>query len=90
MVIESFKEINLCFDINSKETTDFFDLCTKCKCCERHQINRPSKLEKYIERPLNEPKNYNCKCPCRHNARFLCRMITMKSPHYITKFKHPL
>jgi len=46
-----------------------------CKCCDRHQINKPCTLSKYIssDEPLNQ--NTICICACRHTARFICREI---------------
>jgi len=46
-----------------------------CKCCERHQVNKPKILEKYIETNFkgDDKSKYNCKCQCRHMARFICR-----------------
>ena len=46
-----------------------------CKCCDRHQKNKPHTLYNYIEQgvPLNQ--NVTCPCMCRHMARFICREI---------------
>ena len=47
-----------------------------CYCCDRHQKNKPFKLEKYIETPFKNNKshiNYSCNCKCRQITRFICR-----------------
>lgn len=47
-----------------------------CNCCERHKINRPTKLEKYVEPPYNPDKIEivnTCACPCRNISRSICR-----------------
>jgi len=50
-----------------------------CKCCKRHQINKPKKFEKWIETEMNLKEwdsitmGCMCKCTCRHHARFICR-----------------
>lgn len=45
-----------------------------CKCCDRHQINRPNKLKKWIELDINNnQENHICECNCRHLARYICR-----------------
>lgn len=46
-----------------------------CYCCERHQKDKPKKLEKYIETTFKNGGNikYPCNCKCRQFARFLCR-----------------
>lgn len=52
--------------------------CINCECCPRHMTNRPSVLEPWVELPWNETdENYRneCVCPCRHNARFICRQV---------------
>ena len=48
-----------------------------CNCCERHQINKPEKLETFIETEtlrLFEEEN-QCGCNCRHEARRMCREL---------------
>lgn len=49
-----------------------------CKCCSRHQINKPKSLTDRFQYPINE-KDVNfydnpdiCKCTCRHVSRALC------------------
>ena len=58
---------------------DVFDLVSTCKCCSRHQKNRPNKLDVYFDTTeVNlEQKNYSCEClcPCRHLSRFICRSV---------------
>jgi pyoverdine/dityrosine biosynthesis protein Dit1 len=61
-----------------KDNIDF-DLIIKtldtCFCCERHQQNRPNKLEKYFETPFKNGGKitYPCNCKCRQISRFICR-----------------
>tara|TARA_B100000902_G_scaffold288540_1_gene274726 strand:+ start:594 stop:1028 length:435 start_codon:yes stop_codon:yes gene_type:complete len=52
--------------------------CINCECCPRHMTNRPSVLEPWIELPWSETYENDrdeCVCPCRHNARFICRQV---------------
>jgi len=51
-----------------------------CKCCNRHQKNKPSLVD--YENGYVPPygskfhdKINSCKCPCRHICRNLCREI---------------
>ena len=54
----------------------------KCKCCARHQINKPEEYydmewDMEPDRPAQSehglvPKHNSCQCPCRHMARFCC------------------
>ena len=53
-----------------------------CKCCAKHQINKPKTLKKWIESEPNSVSNtdldsisLSCDCPCRHQARWICRYI---------------
>ena len=54
------------------------DELNKCKCCDRHQLNRPTIIGQYEETKGGVPENRklgddDCKCDCRHRARMLCR-----------------
>lgn len=49
------------------------DALNECNCCCRHKLNRPSKLEQWIETPVKNKPLPQCKCDCRHKARFVCR-----------------
>lgn len=54
---------------------DKLDTLSTCNCCSRHQINKPKKFSPWRELPFNNllDESSNCKCPCRHIARFICR-----------------
>lgn len=48
----------------------------KCKCCERHTINKPNRFIPWKELPFNNKYGNmicECDCDCRHLARFICR-----------------
>lgn len=52
--------------------------CIKCNCCERHTVNKPNKIMKWIEIPRQhyfQDFNTICNCSCRHLARRICRNI---------------
>jgi len=44
-----------------------------CNCCSRHKIDRPTKLESWVETPFNDNPTIYCKCQCRHYSRMICR-----------------
>lgn len=49
---------------------------TNCNCCERHKQNFPKltyPLTKYNKDKNKYRVENECKCPCRHIARHLCR-----------------
>ena len=71
------------YDLNIEEQ---FKLLINCKCCERHQVNKPKEISKCdwntIEQNANDGSDDcnlkcfggdMCDCDCRHNARFICR-----------------
>ena len=45
-----------------------------CSCCERHKINFPILGNRLVSKvyTLNHAEK-ECKCPCRHIARHICR-----------------
>lgn len=53
---------------------------SNCNCCPRHQINKPNKFGKYIEKGpslkkcLLQDKRYKCLCKCRNESRWICRI----------------
>lgn len=60
-------------------------ISSECKCCIRHNTNKPHHLAPWIDTPFNtgEINRLECKCPCRHNARFICRIFNNKKcPKY--------
>tara|TARA_B100000287_G_C20640866_1_gene783419 strand:- start:1234 stop:1659 length:426 start_codon:yes stop_codon:yes gene_type:complete len=65
------------FDEKLKECKDYTMLpreLNNCTCCERHRVNFPILGQKIVskEYTTNYPKS-DCKCPCRHMARHICR-----------------
>jgi len=56
--------------------------CLRCECCARHMDFRPVTLEPWVEPLDGWPSSGKvtcvgtaCVCPCRHNARFICRQV---------------
>lgn len=65
------------FDEKLKECKDYDELpreLNNCTCCERHRVNFPILGKRMVskEYTTNYPKG-DCKCPCRHMARHICR-----------------
>ena len=48
-----------------------------CKCCPRHQKNKPTTLKKWIEieKETTERQWHKCQCSCRHHSRWICRSV---------------
>ncbi len=53
-------------------------ICSSCNCCDRHQQNRPTKLDYWTDTPFHGTQitDDDCQCTCRHISRFICREIT--------------
>ena len=49
-----------------------FECLSSCRCCSRHQINRPVYGE-YPEHNTDNQNTHFCKCRCRQNMRILTR-----------------
>ena len=65
------------FDEKLKECKDYNELpreLNNCTCCKRHEINFPILGQRLVSKDYQT--NYTekeCKCPCRHMARHICR-----------------
>ena len=51
---------------------DVFNACLACKCCERHQINKPKEFVAWEETEFHNTQETPCSCPCRHISRAMC------------------
>ena len=54
--------------------SNVFATCVACKCCARHQINKPKNItpwEELREWDMDNTHYPECRCACRHVARFL-------------------
>ena len=51
------------------------DTMISCKCCPKHQVNKPMHYDKYVETELYGPQNTNSFCSCRQIARMICEYI---------------
>ena len=55
---------------------DVLTTLNACKCCAKHQNNKPKHMAPWIETGWpQDAQRTNCLCPCRHLARFICREI---------------
>ena len=55
---------------------DIFKTYSACKCCERHQVNKPKTMTKWVDTQISHTQFSSCNCYCRHMCRFLCREIS--------------
>lgn len=65
------------FDEKLKECKDYNELpreLNNCTCCKRHKINFPILGQKIVSKEYTiNFEEKECKCPCRHMARHICR-----------------
>jgi|TARA_B100000768_G_C11064964_1_gene284138 hypothetical protein len=56
---------------------DVLTTLSACKCCPRHQKNKPTTLKKWFEinKETTEIQWHQCKCSCRHYSRWICRSV---------------
>ena len=77
------------------EAQEHINILYKCKCCKRHQINKPHKIMKnFIETVYTYPSNHtqtitnycNCLCDCRHLIRSFNRVFCEKHEYYFPEY----
>lgn len=68
-----FNEI--CEEIEGETWEEKIDTLNNCRCCEKHQINKPSSFGVWYELPFHHNQDRDCECNCRHMARHICRTI---------------
>ncbi len=65
------------FDEKLKECKDYNELpreLNNCTCCKRHKTNFPILGQKIVSKEYTiNFEEKECKCPCRHMARHICR-----------------
>lgn len=81
-------EFNQIYGLTWQDKLDYLALC---KCCDRHQINKPAIFKTWIDN--NTPTNFTfdnnrCYCKCRHLARYICRQ-TEEYPGIGRPLKNP-
>lgn len=61
-------------NLNDKEK--MVEVLRDCKCCKRHQKNKPNHLNDWVLNfnPKETEKNA-CKCSCRQHSRMICCSI---------------
>tara|TARA_B100000035_G_scaffold314780_1_gene332235 strand:+ start:3560 stop:3973 length:414 start_codon:yes stop_codon:yes gene_type:complete len=57
------------------KNNDVLTTLNACKCCVKHQNNKPKNMAPWIETEFHDTQYTDCNCPCRHLARFICREI---------------
>ena len=71
----SVKEYNIFYRNRIIKRDDILKTFTACKCCSRHQINKPKTLTKWVDITIPETQYTPCSCLCRHLSRWICREV---------------
>ena len=68
---------NYCLHYKNRVLTnvDVFNIVSICKCCDRHQTDKPRQMNRWVETEFTDLFNNQCQCSCRHISRFICRQI---------------
>ena len=62
------------FSGRSRDINVWLAVNAECDCCDKHKCGRPYFWKAWKETTPHFTQDPDCKCPCRHNARMLCRM----------------
>ena len=75
--IEQYSEYNNEF-LKEYDANTLIKALNTCKCCDRHQKNRPKHIQDYSWikeiHNMDQDDNYSCKCYCRMNSRLCFRI----------------
>ena len=65
------------FDKDLKENgSEYLSKLSECKCCDRHQKNRPCNITDFKEYDWTGDNNsYECNCACRHYSRTIVYVV---------------
>ena len=72
-----FSIMNQC-NIDKLFAEKLVDGLSKCNCCDRHKIDRPTAYLPREQTPMKtdkSPYENPCKCGCRILSRFICREL---------------
>tara|TARA_B110000971_G_C19775612_1_gene392873 strand:- start:103 stop:519 length:417 start_codon:yes stop_codon:yes gene_type:complete len=69
------KTYNLFYKNRILNRQDVLNTLSACKCCERHQKNKPNVLSKWEETTIPLSQYTPCNCCCRHLSRWICRGV---------------
>ena len=65
-------------NITEEERINMIKILNKCKCCKKHNKNKPT-IKQYLNGYVphysltNNLNNLKCNCSCRHYIRHICR-----------------
>tara|TARA_B100000902_G_scaffold399894_2_gene473418 strand:- start:2202 stop:2507 length:306 start_codon:yes stop_codon:yes gene_type:complete len=64
------------------------NICNSCNCCKGHIFDRPKTIDGKCDSEITHPgddgkilhNGVECTCPCRSNARWICRFANHRYP----------
>ena len=69
------KTYNIFYKTRILNRQDVLNTFSACKCCEKHQKNKPTVLFKWEDTTIPLSQHISCECSCRHLSRFICRGV---------------
>ena len=75
MYTECMVQYKLFYKNRVLNQNDVFNTMVVCKCCARHQIRKPLRLEHLEDTAISYDQTVYCHCPCRHISRMICRTV---------------
>lgn len=69
------KTYNIFYKNRILNRRDVLNTFSACKCCEKHQKNKPTVLSKWEDKIIPLSQHISCECSCRHLSRFICRGV---------------
>tara|TARA_Y100000389_G_scaffold64029_1_gene60049 strand:+ start:400 stop:816 length:417 start_codon:yes stop_codon:yes gene_type:complete len=69
------KTYNIFYKNRILNRQDVLNTFSACKCCEKHQKNKPTILSKWEDTTIPLSQHISCECSCRHLSRFICRGV---------------
>lgn len=69
------KTYNIFYKNRILNRQDVLNTFSACKCCEKHQKNKPTVLSKWEDTTIPLSQHISCECSCRHLSRFICRGV---------------
>ena len=84
-IAELIREINP-GSLDKDHLEECLNLCNSCNCCQGHIFNRPKTIDGKCDSEVSNPgdsgkilhNGVECTCPCRSNARWICRFANRR------------
>jgi hypothetical protein len=69
------KTYNIFYKNRILNRQDVLNTFSACKCCKKHQKNKPTVLSTWKDTTIPLSYHISCECSCRHFSRYICREV---------------